>query len=179
MTYMIKRRYYLIFGFFLFIIVSIILIEVFFGPQKNAATPSPIFPTPTLFPLQSTQTKNAGVYAIDGKKMSDKIDSRQPLSPSEQTLRKQLIDDALKNQQVAQSNSLYTMYYSKSFDMFQVEILSTDIQTTKQQTTQWFIDKGFSQNGVCNLPVMFIISSSIKQQLIDKNVSFSYLPEGC
>ncbi|OGH52457.1 MAG: hypothetical protein A3G13_01175 [Candidatus Levybacteria bacterium RIFCSPLOWO2_12_FULL_37_7] len=158
-----------------FLVLVILSIKT---PQDNAPK---AFPAPTLYiqPLPNKQVSGIIYNSSSIVKLADKIDHRRPLNESEGNIRAKLISQALKNKQVVNINVSYAIYYSKSYDMFQVEILSEHIAKVKQDVTEWFKDQGFSQSGICNLPIMFVLRSSLKNQLQDKNITFSYLLEGC
>lgn len=165
--------------------VFIILVGVgLFGPKQSLAPGQTLFPTPTTYPLPTTSTNanNAPIpIASDtGKKMVEKVINRKVLQGSDATLRKKLADFALNQPgEIIYTSSLFDVTYIKAFDLFQVEILNQDINSVKQKAVAWFIDYGFSQDGVCNLPIMFILGENAADSLRGTTNGFDLLPPGC
>ena len=68
--------------------------------------------------------------------------------------------------------------YVATDDLFQAEILTTQITKAKQETENWFHLQGFNQEDICNLHLLFYLDSSIKQNM-PANEQINLLPDGC
>lgn len=76
-------------------------------------------------------------------------------------------------------NSDVQLEYVQSADLFMAEIYTTHIIQAKTETADWLRQQGFSQQGICNLPVIFYLDPGITQQLQGQDVIFSPLANGC
>lgn len=73
----------------------------------------------------------------------------------------------------------YKIEYVGNADEFFVEITSPDTQKAKYWATMWFKLNGFTEEGMCRLPVAFYLSLPIAQQLEGMNIEFNPLPDQC
>jgi hypothetical protein len=62
--------------------------------------------------------------------------------------------------------------------LFQAEILTTQIESAKQETETWLRLQGLSQQGICNLSLNFYLSGTVKENL-PTNTQVNLLPDGC
>jgi hypothetical protein len=113
------------------------------------------------------------------QQLVDKINHKPTLEFSDQKA-KQILLASLNNQSgIAYQSPQITIGYLKTGDFFQVEILTTNIQTAKDEANVWFRAQGLSQKGICNLPVQFFLNWNIANQLRNQNIIFNPLPQGC
>jgi hypothetical protein len=115
------------------------------------------------------------------KKLIDLISNRRKLSFSDQTAKTYLksLLPAESQSGFLYESSKFNVEYINSPDLFKVEILNTDITSVKEQAVLWFKSKGFSQEGICNLPLSFYLNFDISKQIKDTQGVFNPLPEGC
>ena len=69
--------------------------------------------------------------------------------------------------------------YLATPDFFQAEILTTDVAVAKQEVISWFLSKGISKEGICDLPIMFYLGQVPTEELIKSRGTFSPLAPGC
>lgn len=126
--------------------------------------PSPLLTPPTSLPAEA--------------KMLEKIKNRQPLSESDITAKQNLLKllPRGKNSGTIFQDDRFTIEYIEAPDLFKVEILNDDIDSTKASAVQWFYDNGFSQQGVCDLPLGFYLNYELAKRVEGE---FNPLPEDC
>lgn len=172
-----------VFIFIVFIfLISIALISIRLSKQQKN-TPL-IVPSPTIFPeklRKSTNTSNPPVADTKGsdEKLIQKVKNRITLSQTDLDTKKKVVFSLGGKSGILYSSPSFTVEYLKSPDIFQVEILNENIQQSKQQATTWFKSQGFTQEGICNLPVMFYINWDTANKLRGSNTEFNPLAEGC
>lgn len=79
----------------------------------------------------------------------------------------------------AYASSQVRIDYVKSPDVFQAEILSTNIPSAKQEAVSWMISQGFTKDDVCRLPFSFYLNTKASDSLKNTGTVFSPLPDGC
>lgn len=165
---------------FLFITITGVLVIVSLSKPTNQ-TSSNTIPTPSPNVAFSNIAPSPAVAynREDTKKMLDILKNRPKLSDSDQKIRDSLISSSDKNSDVLNQTNDYNLEYISVPDEFMAEIKTTDLEKGKQETVDWLKSKGLSQNGVCNLPLVFYINFQIAQELRNSNVSFDPLPAGC
>jgi hypothetical protein len=153
-------------GVLLIVVLGIAL--VLSQPSKNTET-AVISPTP--FTSTLTYDKDAG------DRLAQKMVSPQPLSDADHAAKEAIIANA-------KADTIYTsanvqVSYDRDLDIFQGEILSTNIQRAKDETKQWFLSHGVSEQGVCTIPVTFTLSSDVEMRLPTGATDFDPLAPGC
>lgn len=179
------RREYLIAIFFGAVLTCIIIAMAFLtlSPRETEQGPSPTPIAPNQTP-RSPQTKtNPPIqYEQDAtKRMLDKLNTRPPLTPSDTAARKKILSFLPSGQisGVLYNSPTVTIDYTSAADQIQVEILTVDIAQAKRDATSWLRSQGLSQRGICDLPVVFYLSSDVLNQVRNKNFTLSPLAEGC
>lgn len=133
--------------------------------------------TPTLNP--NAQTNPPVAYNQQGaKSILNKIEKKQYLSPTDSTIKNRLIA-ATNSEGVVYKTNDFRVDYVKAADEFQVEILTTDTANAKKLANEWLRSKGLSQQGICNLPILFYLNFDIANQLRGKGIEFNPTPDGC
>lgn len=176
------RNLYILFGVLGIIIIIFIIIIVATSrsmtKQEPTITPTPLqvngqsvknTPIPTYLPYNSQQTK----------KMINLFTTRTPLQASDQNARTQLLNSIGNTSNTVYQTSDFRIDYLQAPNSFQVEIDTANITQAKQEVVAWLKTKGFSQNGICNLPISFYVRFDISQQLRSQNISFDPLAPGC
>lgn len=167
------------------IVVSIIILGIQNQVSvKQSPTPQPIFsPVPQLEVLPGIDTKKSSpLVKYDSQasdKLIDKVQNRVSLSTSNALARKTLIDSLGDKSGVLLLNDKIKLEYLVAPNIFQVEILTNDINQAKQEAVEYLKAKGLSSDGICNLPLMFYLNTEVTLQLTGKNIIFNPLPDGC
>jgi hypothetical protein len=73
----------------------------------------------------------------------------------------------------------FEVWYLKSADSFMVEISDKKAYEVKISAENWFKEQGVSPIGVCNLPVIFYLSSEVSDYFKENNLKFDSTPSGC
>ncbi len=73
----------------------------------------------------------------------------------------------------------FRLTYMQVFNMFEAEILTTDVAQAKKDVVTWLTKQGLSTQGLCHLPLTFFLNSDVKNQLQGQHVKFNPLPDGC
>jgi len=177
-----KKEDFVIIGFaFILLVIIFILLYISLQPKE----PLPQTPLPTAIPEPTTA-------ALDGKpailydeqqenKLMDYVKNRRSLG-SEDHLAKANILASLPNGErsgVLTQTKNIQIDYTHSADIFQVEILTTDIQAAKNEANLWFRARGLSQKAICTLPVEFYMSFDVANTLRQTNIIFNPLGNGC
>jgi hypothetical protein len=174
----------LIFAVSLLIIIITITVMSFFPSQQKQ-----LLPTPTITQYQSLSPTKP----FEGESPAPIYDKTAQDILLEKTLnRKQLTtEDALAETKIVSklpetktSGVLYesqniTIDYTSGVNLFQVEILTNNIEQAKKEAVSWFLLQGMSLDGICNYPVQFYLSYDVLQSLRATSTVFSPLAPGC
>jgi hypothetical protein len=112
----------------------------------------------------------------------EKIQNREPLSKSDEIAKAKtlsLLPKGEKSGTLYTSKNIQITYVSGKTDNFLVEILTKDISRAKVEGVKWFINRGFSQQFICDYPVEFYLNFDLKTQLRETKTIFSPLPPKC
>jgi hypothetical protein len=107
------------------------------------------------------------------------LDEKPSLTEQDQETKKQLIDSLGNNSGILVNRVAFMVEYVKTADEFMVEIRSTDIEKAKEDAVVWLKEQGFTQDGICNLPVVFYPNIPRDQMLNTIDKSFNPLAPGC
>lgn len=174
-----------------FIILTIIYLILVALTTKNGASPladfSNIFgPTKVVEPpidnnpiKKGTTTPPVKYDKIAMNKIINKMENRIKLNPQDQVVENRLVGVANRKPLDLSVTNNYTIVYIEVMDNFMVEINNQDLSKAKAEATSWFISQGFSQQAICDKPVIFFINWDIAQQLRPLNITFSPIAEGC
>jgi hypothetical protein len=186
-----KKKEYLILIIFAVILLSIVIAIAYFAfIPVDPADNIPATPNPTRSQNQSGQDRPSNETKTNppiqyeetsAQKMLDRLSKRIPLSQSDQTARTKVLSllPAGQVSGVLYRSQTVIIDYTNAADQFQAEILTVDISQAKNDATTWLKSQGLSQQGICNLPVVFYLSRNVLNQLRDKNYIFNPLAEGC
>ncbi len=167
-------------GGVLLILITIVAFAVFFHPKSPPGVSQPSS-LPTTVPTGSIPTKNSTVqYNTTAQKKLIQIASTRPTLPTSDTsIREKLVASLGNNSGILYATSAFEISYVKAPDIFQVEILTTNVESAKQDTVSWFTAQGMSLAGICKLPLMFYLAPSVMQHFRQTNTVFNPLPNGC
>ena len=115
-------------------------------------------------------------------RLLEKVENRAPLSESDETAKAKtlsLLPKGEKSGTLYSTKTIIITYVSGKTDNFLVEILTEDIQGAKEEGVQWFRNRGFSQQFICDYPVEFYLNFDLKTQLRETETIFSPLPPKC
>lgn len=114
------------------------------------------------------------------KERLEYIQTKKPLSIDDETIKFDMLTEIGESQStIIYQSPTITIDYVRSADVFQGEILTTDIEAAKNEAVSWLKNKGFSDEGICNLPLSFYLNYDIKMELGDEAGSFDPRPNSC
>jgi len=108
----------------------------------------------------------------------DKLVNRVPLSPADQAAKERILAPFNGSSGIIRKTDDYVIEYVKSMDDFEIEILTTNIEDVKRVAEAYLKSQGFSNEGLCNLPVRFYLNYELREKL-PSSVIFNPLPQGC
>jgi hypothetical protein len=190
-----KEDYFVIvLGVILIVIVSVIAIiaaNYSESSNENTENPTTITPNPSRGTTNTTrnnpavnfsQTRPPLLYDEEADlKLMDLVENRRPISNADALAKSKiltLLPQGRVSGVVHQTRNI-RIEYVQSADIFQVEILTTEINTAKDEANVWFREQGLSQNAICTLPISFYVSYDVANQLRSTNVVVSALGNGC
>lgn len=112
-------------------------------------------------------------------KLYDKLTSERILSSSDELKRTLIISEIGSESGTLYSSPNVLLGYLSSPDYFQAEINTANIDSAKKEVVDWFLSKGISQAGICNLPIMFLLNQEATSEFIDSGRKFNPLAPGC
>lgn len=160
----------------LFPLVVALLFQGKSAPQTNTNLPTP---TPVALPTTSPPPSTFQYSKTDTDKLLNTIDNRTPLSSSDASVKANLITLSNPQTDILYQTSDFTLFYIRSADVFQVEIDTINVDSAKQNVVSYLSSQGLSQSGICNLPLVFYLQVSIRDQLKENGYIFSPLAPGC
>lgn len=173
-----KKILFIIIAFITSILVIVVFFMLNFSQQQNNLDQNLLLPTP--LPTQTISKRKPPVLYNQEKTnlLVERAQDRIQLS-SNGTLVKERLIKKLNGE----SGDIYTspkirIEYIQAPDLFQAEILSTEITSAKEEAVNWMLSQGFTSEDLCNLPFSFYLSIQAKNS-IKSNEVFNPLPEGC
>lgn len=128
-------------------------------------------PTPKIQPL---------VYSPGQlKKDYDRINNKKTLSERDSSVREQLVSKADDKSGIITENTQFKLEYISSPNLFMVEVRSSDPEFGKDAAEIYLKNQGLSEQGLCNLPIIFYLSQSVQNDLLSKGETFNPIPEEC
>ncbi|HEX8932094.1 MAG TPA: hypothetical protein VF810_02990 [Patescibacteria group bacterium] len=174
-----RKQDALILIFALILIIIIISIGIIFFTSKQSSLQTPNSPQITQTPSPSPSAPPFLNSDAAGH-LGEKVANKQPLSDQDQTAKTNMLNNILggANSGVVYETANVQVQYVQEADVFTAEILTTNISQAKADAQTWFTEQGFSDTGICNLPIMFFLGPEASI-LRDKPINFSPLPDGC
>jgi hypothetical protein len=154
------------------IIVALLISAAFVKNTYLSKSPSEnLVPNPA-----ATKTNPPVAYEKESTdRMLDLVDNRRKLSSSDLRVKEKL----KKLLKTPKTTNTYTIEYVSNPDEFMVEILTIDMNTAKEESVAWLRNQGLSEQGLCNLPVVYYLNYNVAQNLRDMNIKFNPLAPGC
>lgn len=171
-----KKQTLILIGVFLTIIISII---VYSGIKRMDGLQ--ITQQNQVIAPSSAPTEAVSSFENQTKQSLEKIENRTPLSPTDEHVKRKilaLLPPGQNSGVIVESNTMKIEYIG-SPDVFQVEVLTTDITKAKLDANSFFRKVGMSQKGVCYLPLQFYLNYDISRQIGEQKKNFNPLPLGC
>ncbi len=186
-----KKEDYFVIGLGVVLVVVIFMIA-FIVAKENQQKPEEnisIVPTdsPTAAPVPTRQTdqpnSNPPVLYDDNaqNKLVAYVKARQPISDTDKLAKAKMLALRPENQMsgVIHQTQNIRIDYTRSADLFQVEILTTNVQDAKNEANIWLRTQGLSQDGICKLPIGFYLNYDIANELRETGYVFNPLANGC
>lgn len=174
-----KQDYFIIIiaGILLVIIFGIVFISFTTKPPSQT-TNTPSIQKPTI-----AQSDNLPILYDNAAedRLAQKINNRPTLVPADQQQKSDTLTTILHglNSGVLYETDDVRVEYVQSADIFMAEIKTQNLIKAKADANTWFLHQGFSQAGICNLPLMFYLDPQVSDALQGENVIFSPLPPSC
>lgn len=172
--------------YFVILLACVLLIITFFIAYISFTTkaePAKTFiPVPTAEPsVISTAPLPVVLDNSAESRLANIITHRPTLSAQDTSAKNSVLTTILHgpNSGILFKNNDVQLEYVQSADIFMVEIYTTHTIQAKTETVNWLLGQGFSQQGICNLPVIFYLDPSVTQALQGQDVIFSPLANGC
>lgn len=164
-------------GILLFIVILVI---VFFLEQFKKPKDNGILPTPTTSTNEKSITDPSLDYDKEGTdSLLRTVTTRPTASPDDKTARQKLLDRLDGKSGTLINTSTFTLEYSKAPDSFSAEIKSIEIEKTKKEVTDYLASQGFSNEGICKLPLYFYLSYDVSKSLKNETIKFNPSPDFC
>jgi len=166
-----------------FLVGIVFLIVIFTSFNATSHTQINSLPTITITPSTTERAFVSSPIKYDlnaQKKLIENINNKNAIATKDAQVKETIITSLLSGQTgIVYASTNINISYIKSADIFQGEILTTNIALAKQETVNWFMNHGVSQQGICKLPLMFFLNQDVSSQIQDANIVFSPLPPGC
>jgi hypothetical protein len=182
-----KKEDYVVLGLGLTLLAVVFGISYFAFEASRPTETEPV-PAPTSIPAPTqpktfTDATNP-LIEIDSAaqgRLLDKVNHRPSISNDDAFAKAKILAQlpAGRKSGILYETSNVRIDYVSSADLFQVEILTTDIPQAKAEADIWFRAQGASQQGICDYPVMFYLSWNIMNALRGSSVEFSPVGNGC
>lgn len=170
----------LLFALFL----AIIGISIFSQDQEqepNITTTAQV-PTGGLIPTAPPEAKTPDVsYSKVGtEKLLEIVKNRPtPSTVSDVEIRQALTALVGEDGGVLYQSPLVKISYVPAPNDFEAEILTSNIQAGKDEAVDWLRDRGFTEDGICKLPLFFYLSIQAKSEIKKTGQSFNPIPDFC
>jgi hypothetical protein len=176
-----KKEDYFVIAFAVILVIIVFSIVVILTSSSVAPQPkitTSISPAPTVEsfvvppPIYNQRAQD---------RLLQKIVNRKQLAQTDAQAKAKILTllPAGKQSGIIHQTNTITIDYTKSPDLFQVEIFTTSINSAKNEANTWFLSQGMSQQGICDLPVDFYLSWDVVEKLYGRYISFSPMAPGC
>ena len=176
-----KKEDFFVLGFGIILVILVVAIAVITTDSKNNL-PKEVPPQPSPTITDESSFVPPPIYNQRAQdRLLAKIENRKALSEQDAAAKIQILKFLPTGQKsgVIYESPNIRIDYTNGADLFQVEILTTKLNSAKEEGNKWFRDQGISQQGICDLPIDFYLSWEVAQVLQGKYVSFNPLAPGC
>lgn len=183
-----KKEDYLVIGFGVILVIIISLIAIMtsnFSRTTEKGSPEQIPTTVKPSITKILPTANTRPPLLYDDKAQDKLlelIKNRRIQSNADTLAKNKVLTLLpqgKQSGILRETRAVRIDYTKSADLFQVEILTTDIKAAKDEANIWFREQGLSQEAICTLPISFYMNYEVANQIRNTDILFNPLGNGC
>lgn len=174
MNYLHKKEILIMGGFILLFVMVLIL---YFHSQTQTTT-NKLTILPTITPFQAQKPvqvieKNPTLYVKI-------LLTPQPFSNTDSLIKQRLIDSVNgESEGIITTQPTFKVLYLSSVTGFWIVISTPDIARGQNDSITWLKEQGFSQVGICHLPIIYDIDASVKEMLKGKTVTINDIPPGC
>lgn len=142
------------------VVLLALIVIIVMSLTKKAAVPNITAPNPTSAPqpTNTIQHKQQFSTPLKGEAVDTfvtQVTTPKQLSSTDADIRNAFISQADNSTHIIHQTSLYTFLYAPGADLFQVEINSEHVTQTEEDAVSWLLGEGLTQQGICNLPVIF------------------------
>ncbi len=186
-----KKEDYFVIGLGVTLVLIIFMIAFIVSKDTktdNGETVGIPIPTPTAIPNSDPRPTNEAYSnppVLYDSAAQDKIvayvKDRQPLSDTDRLAKAKmlaLLPEAQMSGVIHETQNI-RIDYTKSADVFQVEILTTDVPAAKNEANIWLRTRGLSQEAICKLPIGFYLNYDIANELRGTGYVFNPQGNGC
>ena len=115
------------------------------------------------------------------RQIDNEIEHKRPLSPNDQQAKIKVLKllPAGQINGLVYETDMFRIVYGSTLGVFYVEVTTSNYDEAKNEAVQWFRGMGFSQDAICNVPIMFYLNAEIADVLKEYNPTLSSLPPGC
>lgn len=179
-----KHEYYFVITLAIILVLLVVAIAIVsLNQARTTIQTMKNLPTPVQF--TENEQQNINTHISYNKEATTKLLAREeqriPLAQSDSLAKEHILQliPAGKNYGIVRSSQTSTIEYVQSLDLFEIEILTINVQQAKNDAENWFKQQGMSQEGICNLPLDYYLNWDVANILKQSNFVFSPLPDGC
>lgn len=165
----------LIIGFVCLLGFLILLILFFFRASTSQLQEVPRQGIEPNHSSESTLKYQSGTQG----KLYDELTSERTLIADDESKRALIISGIGNKSGTLYASSNALLGYLSSPDYFQAEITTTDVDSAKKEVVDWFLSKGVSKSGICDLQIMFMLDEKASSYFIEQKLEFNPLAPGC
>lgn len=163
----------------LIVILAVMLgAKAIFSPLKPASAPPPSVATSSM-PQIPFPANSSSINSKEFEEDFQRIENRKPLESKDAVVKQSFITSLRGESGILTDTDPFRIEYVKSGGYFMVEIKVEDVTSAKLAAENWFKEKGLSNKGICNLPVVFYLNSEINYKFKQQNIKFDPRPDGC
>lgn len=116
---------------------------------------------------------------VSTQKMLNIVEAKPKLSLSDEIAKQKILDQIGNKNGILVGNNDYSLEYVLSAGSFLVEIKNPSIDFSKQKAINYLKSAGLSENGICNLPLVFYLNPSVAQEYGKEKKEFIPIPDFC
>jgi hypothetical protein len=178
-----NRRMLVLITFLVVVLFGIFILRILTKTEDKPLNQLPSV-SPSLTPIASSSAQIISSQPLPyppGALNKDykRIITRSELSSTDLQVKEKLLKSLAGKSGIITTEAGFQIEYVKSADSFMVEVTQKDPELGKKEAEKYFLDVGLSQEGICTLPVVFYLSSSLQKELLDSGKMFNPVPTGC
>jgi hypothetical protein len=103
----------------------------------------------------------------------------KPLSAQDESAKEKILSSIGNKSGTVKKTQGYNIEYVATAKSFMIFLQSTNPEQDKKDAEKWLTDQGLSTQGICNLPVDFVLGGAAMEQYRKDNKEFNPIPDGC